>query len=308
MVQMQRDVLRDALAFYEELIEAQRDDPALVQETALVTGWLGTAHIRLGQKREAEALLRQAIGVLEPPAAAGRLGRAELYDLARLYSHLGWLFGQDRRAAESRQAHAHAVAHAEQLAKEEPTNRRYQDHLATCCIDLGNCNRTEQPREAERLYRRALALLTGQQGNRSHWGRAHLALGEFYLMQRRFEEAAAALQEAEATYLSLSRQAPRFWQNLERLADVYTVRGRLLAASGRPVPAVAAYRQAVDLLRKLQRDYPSSAYYRIVLARIDRDLPAVPARGDSAPEEFRRLRQDVEEMLRSGTDGDSQPK
>src|SRR5262245_12356124 len=306
MEQIQRDVLRDALGFYRELLAAHRDDPALKRESALVTGWLGAAYRRLGQNDQAEAALREAIQALEGLLADGGLDREGRDELTRFCMHLGWLLGRLNRTADAVAVRARAVELAEQLVSEFPETPRYSSLLASCCIDLGNAYRRSNLREAERLFRRSLALSAVKTGNRHDRGRASLALGDMLLSQKRWGEADEALQAAETTFAQLTRDSPRLRQIWERLADVHALRGRLLVATGRPAEAAAAYGRAVTVLRKLRADYPASAYARIALTKVRDDVRAALKEGAKGHAELQRVMRDVEELLRL-TRGASEP-
>jgi tetratricopeptide (TPR) repeat protein len=287
---VQREILQDALKFYQGLLEAKGDDRTLRQETALVCGRLGQAFERLGQNAEAEPIFRQAIALLEELSAEGALEADLRAEMIGRYTQLGWLLPRLGKFAEAEPIRRQALSYAEQLAAEFPDSPRYRDLLAGTCIDLGNAVRWPRPREAEALFRRAIRLLTT--GTRHELGRAYLALGELLTERGQQSEGEAAFRHAQAIFGEVVRAHPQVWQNRERLADAHQHLGRLLAATGRAAEADEVFRGAIDLREKLRAEYPKVVSYGDALATSYADLIhllTAAGRPNEADDVYRKL-------------------
>jgi len=94
---------------------------------------------------------------------------------------------------------------------------------------------------AERHTREALVLLDGRDDFIDVAGTAELRLGKSLVAQGRLDEAAAAFDAAEKTFMRM--------QSASHLAAVWTAQGELAAARGDMTEAVACYRHAAESLQ-----------------------------------------------------------
>jgi tetratricopeptide (TPR) repeat protein len=290
MEQVQRDLLQDAVRFYEELLRVKSDDPALRKETGLALGGLGRVYARLGQHAAAEPALRQGIAMLEDLSAEGVLDLEGRKELTKFWTNLGWMLHPLGRRAEAEEAHRRALREAERLAAEAPD--RYRNDVADACVNVGNSCRSGRPGEAEALYVRAITLSTLPGGSLHHLGRAYIGLGELLADGGRLEQADEAFGQAQTALDGYVREFPAMWQGRDRLADAHGHRGRVLAALGRPAEAEQTFRQAVALREKVRADYPSAPQYRdwLIISYADLALLlAATGRAPAAEEVCRKL-------------------
>ena len=65
MEPIRRDLLLDALKFYQKFLKKQGDDPQLRREFALAQRRVGRIHVQLGQYQDAERAYRDAIAMFD---------------------------------------------------------------------------------------------------------------------------------------------------------------------------------------------------------------------------------------------------
>jgi tetratricopeptide (TPR) repeat protein len=271
LVEVRRDLLREALAVYKGLLAENQADPELRLETALAFGRLGHVHHRFGQHAEAEQNLGRAVAELERLSAAGRLTPEGREALVGSYIALGWTFGELGRHDEKERVRRQALALAEQLADERPDSARYRQRLAGACIEVGNAWRSQRPAAAADLLRRAIALMAQEGGNRHYRARAHMSLGELHVEGGDLAAAEQAFLRARGLLDQLVRSAPDMWQTRDRLGEVNLLLGRARLAQGRPAQAESPYRRALEVFAKTQEGFSALPYYRdkVALARVE---------------------------------------
>jgi serine/threonine protein kinase len=192
MEAIRRELLQDALKFYQKFREKKSDDPVIRREAAL--GYLRVARIQyfLGQYPEAETAYRNAIGSLEeldgpsPLEPARRVKRLCIdFEFAAALAALG----KDEEAM--RNIHQ-AVEIAVKLAADFPDDPAYRTQLVSAHNNLASALIARQPDEAEKILRRNLPLADGAFDLEG----THRTLGEVFLATRRFPEAEEAYRQA----------------------------------------------------------------------------------------------------------------
>jgi serine/threonine protein kinase/tetratricopeptide (TPR) repeat protein len=257
-----RSLLEEVTTFYQELASTCGDNRKLRADLALAYCRLGKAHERIGEKEQAVRALRQAIAMYERAASERPLPPDQVEQLISAYRHLGWALADLGRRDERVSAHERAFAYAERLAADRPTDERYQMVLADSCTILGGAWKLTRPQESERLFSRAIGLLSQGGGNLHYLGTAHLALGELLVDEGRLPEAEAALRQSVTLYRKVVAQDARFWQAWDRLCDAYVRLGRLLAVKGVTSEAEQLLREAVAIGEKQRAAFPLVSRYR----------------------------------------------
>ena len=152
-------VLEEALAFYQELLPEEGNDPRVRREAAQLFGQVAEIHHTLDQAaKAAEAWGRQAsllTSLLEEEPASKAL-RMDLADSHRWRGNALRDLGKTR---EAREAYDQAARLQEGLLRESPDEARYQLALANTLLNMaGLLSPWAQADELEPLYRRILEL------------------------------------------------------------------------------------------------------------------------------------------------------
>jgi tetratricopeptide (TPR) repeat protein len=267
-------VLEEALAFYQELLPEEGNDPRVRREAARLFRQLAEIHHTLDQAvQAAEAWDRQASLLTtlleeEPASQALRM------ELAHSHRWRGNALRDSGKTREARDAYDHAARLQDGLLRESPDEALYGLALANTLLNrAGLLSRWDQADELEPLYRRIVELDRDAVRTAPHDPRFNaelaLALGEqamFFLDTGRGAQAEAAVHEALEIHQrvlaggqlkgSIERYVARNFVNL----------GRVLAAAGRAREAEQSYQRAVNLLDRVVKGSPESVYDRADLA------------------------------------------
>ena len=233
-------VLEEALAFYQELLPEEGNDPRVRREAAQLFGQVAEIHHTLDQAaKAAEAWGRQAsllTSLLEEEPAS----KALRMDLSHSHRWRGNALRDLGKAREAREAYDQAARLQEGLLRESPDEPRYQLALANTLLNTaGLLSPWAQADELEPLYRRILELdraaVRTAPDDPEFNAELALALGDqgmFFLEAGRGSEAEAAVREAVEIHQrvlaggqlkgSVERYVARNFVNL----------GRVLAAAG----------------------------------------------------------------------------
>ena len=269
-------VLEEALAFYQELLPEEGNDPKVRREAVQLFGQVAEIHHTLDQAaKAAEAWGRQAsllTSLLEEEPAS----KALRMDLSHSHRWRGNALRDLGKAREAREAYDQAARLQEGLLREFPDEARYQLALANTLLNMaGLLSPWDQADELEPLYRRVLELdraaVRTAPDDPVFNAELALALGDqgmFFLEAGRGSEAEAAVREAVEVHQrvlaggqlkgSVERYVARSFVNL----------GRVLAAAGQAREAEQCFREAVNLLDRSVKESPESVYPRMDLARM----------------------------------------
>jgi serine/threonine protein kinase len=270
METVQRDLLEDALKFYQEFVQERGDDPGLREELGIAYRSLATVYSGLGQSQEAERAYRAALAVHAALAAEFpdevKYRHAVAVDEQNLGSYL--VFAADRPGLkEEAEASLHRAREAlANLAAEYPRAVNFRSHLASTWRSLGDLlGSTQRFREAEEAYRQAIDLfepLTAESpGNReyaSQLARAYAHLGVVHGQARHLPEAERAFRRAVELEEQLAARQPG-GPAYQRGPGPTLLRNLalLLRDTGRPQEAEQTLVRAVGLLEKLTADFPA---------------------------------------------------
>jgi serine/threonine protein kinase len=255
---VRRELLEDALRFYQSFLARKQDDPRIRREVALAHINLGAIHRNLSKTAESEADYRKAFALIDALAAQGPLDpdfRAELVNghigFAATAGHLG-------KAEEQEQHYRHAVKIAEDLVKEFPNQPVYATGLAGANYFLAQLIARRQPEQAEEMLRRNLTLTSSPW----HLRMTYNLLGRLAFTQGCYADAEQAYREA--LKLADPAAAERPWDDSERYYRSLTLWGlaRTVAASDRLQEASDLLDQAVALADKLAADHPRIVGWR----------------------------------------------
>jgi serine/threonine protein kinase/Flp pilus assembly protein TadD len=268
-----RELLHRALAFYEQFVDKNRDNPKVRQETGRAYHRVGDICHLLGHQQKAEQAFRRAAARFQELVDAFPAEPAYRQGLASSLCRLGAVLQDARRFAEAVRVQRQALALRQRLAADFPAARGYRHDLADSCHWLGMAlTGTGQTREAEHNLRQALSLLERQVGERpAAAGRRHDLPGAqtdlALLLQKvgRLAEAEELFQKARALLTKWAADSPD-QAHRGRLATTLVQLGNLLDITGRPQQAETAYGLAQRTWDGLVKEFPNVPIYRLNLA------------------------------------------
>jgi serine/threonine protein kinase len=164
---VQQKLLENAVRFYSDFVEANRDKPELRQQAGQAYRRLGDVERQLGQQEQAAAAYHKALAIQEKLVSEFTAKPDYRRDLAVTYLDQANLLLATGRAAEAEKAYRQALAIMQKLAADFPGRADYQAQLAVTYRDLGRfLQGIGRTGEAEQALRRAQAiqekLLTGK--------------------------------------------------------------------------------------------------------------------------------------------------
>jgi serine/threonine protein kinase len=258
---LRRDLLQDALKFYEKFLARKGDNPAVRRETALAFRRLGTLYHRLGDYRKSEDAYRRAFAMLDDLDAEAPLDPGTRAELVLSHIWFSWALANQGKYDEQEKVLRRAVAIADGLRKDFPDVPLYRDHLVEAGNRLANEIAKTRPDEAEDLL---LRNLSHTEGTDSYWyrGQTYQFLGALRGKQNRLGEAEDAGRQAVGLFeKALAKWPERVWMKGD-LATTLTDLARTLEATGRLQQAEQILSRALPMLDQFAADYPAGPHYR----------------------------------------------
>jgi serine/threonine protein kinase/tetratricopeptide (TPR) repeat protein len=264
MQPLQRDLLLQALNFYQEFAKRNSADPGLRQGVALASLRVGSIDHQLGQPQQAAAALEQAIALYETLVAEDPAEPRYRYWLAVGHYVRSLLLADNGQGQEAEPGSRRAIALLAALAAEFPESRDYRlsQGAAYSSLGLALLNR---PQEAEAAFRAAIGLcgniaddfpdapLPRDEMVRGYYGLglAQAARGRHREAERSYREALARSQRGDGSLTYFRFLLPKIYLEL----------AHALRATGRDLEAETGYRQALALAEKQVADFPALAHY-----------------------------------------------
>jgi serine/threonine-protein kinase len=227
MERLRRDVLEQALHFYQGFLAAAEKDPTVRSETARAYRRVGDIEDMLGDYKASEREYRSAINLLQELAAKDPQNADLRAELAAAKNQLGIVLEATGRSREAQALLQDAIEIRSKLVTDFPAVAGYRRGLA------GN------------LHNQGLFLQTGN----------------------RLKEADLAYGKAAHLFGELAAEFPKDADYRLELARTLANRAALLESAGKPQEAEKAARQAVELQRQLVHDAPSNEDHRKELGR-----------------------------------------
>jgi tetratricopeptide (TPR) repeat protein len=277
MEQLRRELLTDALGFYQKFLNREHDDPELRLETARAHVYLGIIQQTLGESQPAEENVRQGIALVNQlPEAQSSL--PECQDLlVEGWSALGQIRLEMSRIGETEEAFHTARTIAAQMVAQQADSQMFLHHLARACANLATTYaRSSRPKQAAELYREALSwgeqLTTKTPGDlSSQQTLATVAanLGTLLDQMGQNEEGEKRLRQAVAIQENVVAKEPGPKQRAY-LANFYRDLGLGQGRRGRFKEAVEILGKAIDLWSQLHNEFPrlpdyAQSYGRVLL-------------------------------------------
>src|SRR5262245_22452141 len=192
MEPVRRELLQDALRFYQRFLQKKGDDPVIRTQIALVHRRLANIHRWLDQLGESETEYRNAFAMFEELAAQSPLEPRTRWNLSWAHDELSGVLDDLERREDGEKHVRLAIQIAEDLMKEFPGQPGCANDLA--CFNMALARYIPPPKrdEAENLVRRSLTLanspVTLAQG--------YYLLGQLMEGNGRYAEAEEAIYQA----------------------------------------------------------------------------------------------------------------
>ncbi|MFL5241267.1 MAG: protein kinase domain-containing protein, partial [Gemmataceae bacterium] len=259
MEPIRRDLLLDALKFYQKFLERQSADPVIRREAALAHRRVAGIHSQLGQYQNAERAYRHAFEMFDTLGSSAFADPALLREIGNGHIEFSWMLFGLGKDEEARQNIRRAVELADKLDKEEPLNRPY---IFNARNNLAGVLRSQQPEEAEKILKGNLAL----GGDAQCLAQVHGELGGLFMATGRLPQAEEAFRQAVTYVEQLAAEHPSANWVQFNLATYKRSWAGVISANQRPGEAEEIQRSAVLTLEKLASDFPNSPAYRRGLA------------------------------------------
>jgi serine/threonine-protein kinase len=251
------ELSREAQSILGRLVTRFRENADYQASQARLFDNRGHLHVALGRQDQACQEFEQAIKIVEELTRRFPQSALYQYQLALIYRNLGSELVRQGKNQQGWPLLQQSETLLDQLVTAHPNMVQYVVSWAITQRDLGRRHRAvndeQKVRECQqRLYDRLEALKTRHEGIasfRQMLAFAYYAQGVFHLQQKNPAQAAALLKRALQMRQQLVKESPTRPEYRFDLGESLHVRGKVLAAAGKPEEAIASFRQAIDLSR-----------------------------------------------------------
>jgi eukaryotic-like serine/threonine-protein kinase len=262
---VRRDLLLDALRFYEEFLQEQGHSPVVRWEAARAYRRVGQIQVLLGEPDKGEAAFGQAVALLEKLVADSPDDPEFGDSLAAVQNDLAGLYHATRRWPQAEAAFQQAVSRREQLERQHPTNLQIRRNLAGTHSNLVAVYRQAGDLDkAETAFLKCRTLLEDlltrdpkDVESLTLLAKCHQNVGLVYAARGHFPEAEAAYEKALALNQQLMRDQPEVVDHRRRLAGTFNNLGLCYGRHGQHEKAEVAHKQSLAYKEALLRDYPN---------------------------------------------------
>jgi serine/threonine protein kinase len=274
MEPVRRDLLQDALRFYQEFLREKGNNPVVRSEAARAYRRVGKIEILLGQPDKGEAAYGQALSLLQELVAESRRDPSFVNELAGVHMDWGLLYHSTQRWPQAEASLQQAVKLLEQLEREHPTFSKHRHTLAETQAKLVSLYRqVGRLEQAEMAFLKCKALsenlLAGDPKDLKaldFLAGCYQNVALVYGAQGDTARAEEACREALARFGQLVRDDPEAVEHRRRLAGTYNNLGLFYARQGQHEKAETAYQQALDHKEAILRDHPKVVAFVVDLA------------------------------------------
>jgi serine/threonine protein kinase/tetratricopeptide (TPR) repeat protein len=286
---VRRELLEDALGFYERFLEKAPQDSRLQRQVVKALGAAGVIRRQLGKAVEAEAAFSTAAEAAEVLVAESPGDSAVMALLATQLNDLGVALRELGRAAESEAPLRRAVELREKLAVNANDAAEALVEVGAALGNLGSTlGKLGKPREARELLEQAVRRFEAaeretpghakaREGLSYQWKNLGLILASLGARQ----EAEAAFEECLQVRAKLVGDHPGASEHTNLLADIRFTRGVYYQLTGRSLEAEREYREGLMERERLAADYPAvPAYHRDLGALLNNLAMMVLDRGE----------------------------
>lgn len=253
LMELRREQLEDALAFYEGALRGLEDsDPAVVLDTAMAAAAAGDIQHTLGREKASRESFQRALGLLEQLPADFRERPEARGGFIHCYKHLAYLANDQPRSTETYLLKARDEA--EKLSGLDPSNPDWLNALVEGEHNLGvYFFENHQNGPAVEHYLRGIELRTGLISHhpkneyfRAELGEDLLNLGLIYSVENEVDKAADVFRRADDLLRPLVESHPGDDVYGLSLSALYINWGILLRRTDLP-EAFIKFNRAVEL-------------------------------------------------------------
>ena len=272
MLPIQRQLLEDAVAFYEEMISENADDPDVRHMAAAAYMSLAAVNGQLGIRRKDYLVyLSRSVELLEQICQT-HPERTEY--AARLADAYWWLGNATADADAKEDIYRRGIDVATIVAKKEPRSAYL---LSKLCRMLAERRQKTDPEEAQRLFLRAIDAAETI-GHVSTLAPARWRFARFLSVSGLFSEAEREFQSAISTFRQGLADDPIPYSARNLRFSVLLTRkdlGLHYVRSGQIEKAEQELRPAADAVETLSQEFPETERYLTLLLSIWSELIAV---------------------------------
>ncbi len=269
MEPVRRDLLQDALRFYQELLRERNDSPLVRSEAASAYNRMGSILVLLGNRDEGEKAYRQAVVLLEQLLAESPGDPVLGNKLAGVHIGLGRLYHTTQRWPQAEASLQRAVSILDKLANEHPSLLMNRVDLAKSHASLvGLYRQMGNLDQGEQEFRKSMSLLNSllapDPTNLEYLtlkARCYQKVALIYGAQGHTAEAKSACQESLAINQRLVRDQPDVVDLQKTMAETYNNLGLFYARDRQHDKADAAYKQSLALNEAILHDHPKVVDY-----------------------------------------------
>ena len=268
MERVRRDLLEQALTFYQGFLTEKGDDPDVRQETGHAYHRVGKTRELLGQRDDAENAYGHSIALFRALAADFPNVSEYRADVARALSDLGTVLRLTGRPDEAEQTYREALTLQEKLLVLAPATRDVRGGRADTFVELGQLlYDNHRSQEADVVWRKAADLygkLTENFPDVAGYRRGLAdACAKWALVANelgRIEEAKQTVRRSVELSEALVADFPDRREYRSNLAESYRM---LFLLDGDPLTTKEeAARRAVEIDEQLSVDFPNVPRYR----------------------------------------------
>jgi tetratricopeptide (TPR) repeat protein len=273
--EQRREMVEEALAFYQGLMVQEGEDPALRRETARAHTQSAMLHLLLAQTAEAGRDVEEALRMQEALATDFPDRPEYRHDLALTHLAQGHAYTMTGRYDLGPRAYGKALELTTELIREHPTEAKYRESLVNAHRFLGLFAMFREPQLAEQHLRQAVeqAVLLGEAGSASPERQclvaaAHSGLGLLLFSGGRLPEATRELDEAQKWLEPAGGRPPRSAEEYgPTRAQTLLYRGAIALSQGRPTEAEPLLRDGIAAYEQVIAQRPKFFPYRFQLLR-----------------------------------------
>ena len=287
MTEIRRELLEDALEFYQGFLAQKSDDPDIRHETALTYQRVGRIHIELGNFPEARKALEQSLEHLEELASEYPSDTKHTLELASSLSALAFAHFAGSQGEESAALQRRQLEIRQKLVSDFPSVASYRGALALNHTDLANSLDIKTDRvEKEKHFRLAMSVWAKRKADFPQLPESLLSISQsrwwlagYLLSTNQLDEAEKELRQVYAVRVQALTKTPNSPYQRGKMAHLNWYMGLLNKELGQLDEAEAYFRDAVTAREKLLDEFPNAYEHRrrlveeyVALGKLLRDI------------------------------------
>jgi serine/threonine-protein kinase len=290
MQPLRKDLLHEALAYYQKFMREGADDPRVQDELAAAYFRVGLITEVLQSSAQALPAFETARDIQQRLLAVRPNDPARLKALGDTLNRIGSVHVIRKNFSTARDEFAAAISIRGQLAAAHPQATEYQRMLANTHMNMGllelNAGDLAKAREqfnaAQKIRQRALVGDPDSRKLRRDLGQGYFNLGDLARLEGREADMEADLTQAIGIFEKLVAEHPDDLENQNQLALSYRVLCSLLQINQKD-KAREQYQKAIALLEPLARQNGDVIDYQVELAGLLFDLSLLESDDGNSP-------------------------